>query len=229
MDKDTYGQEMLNTINNLIESGVKNLSVIMRHSARHYSPKIEKEPFMGLTDEGKELSRKLGCLLPKDFHLRFFSSHIGRCIETAYLIEKGFIQKGGETESNILEECLSPFYVNDLKKTIKAAFSNDLAVFIRRWFDGKLSPDALLNPKDSAGRILGLLAEKLNDNSKNIINVSITHDWNIYLLKEFCLGLDHETYGEVEYLDGVIVYKNNGNIKVTCPQGKSKTIKEIMN
>jgi hypothetical protein len=50
--------------------------------------------------------------------------------------------------------------------------------------------------------------------------VSITHDWNLYPLKEFKLGLRHEECGDVGYLEGIVCFEKNGCFYMTHHQAK---------
>jgi len=58
-----------------------------------FPKEARKEPFMGLTDVGKSFALELGKSLPAKLMPRLFSSTFGRCIETAYLIDKGYTHK----------------------------------------------------------------------------------------------------------------------------------------
>ena len=212
------GAEILQQVNELHEDGVTKFSIILRHSIRHYDDEIHMEPFMGLTEQGKDRCLETGLGLPKGMTLRLFSSHIGRCIETAYLMDKGYLAGGGDTESNHLVRELSPFYVNDFEKIIETILALEVAVFIRNWIDGKFSPDILMDAGEVADRMFCGAIRGLTEKGENRIDVLVTHDWNMYLLKEFGLGLRHEEYGEVDYLEGVILFDKEGEIYMTHHQ-----------
>jgi hypothetical protein len=86
------GQDTLDVMNDLRNQGIDSFSIIMRHSNRRYDLEgLQGEASFGLTNEGKELAYEFGKDLPTDSVMRLFSSFAARCIETAYLIEKGNI------------------------------------------------------------------------------------------------------------------------------------------
>jgi len=172
---------------------------------------------MVLTDEGKELSFDLGKSLPEKMTARLFSSAFGRCIETAYLIDKGYVSRGGQTVSNSVEALLSPYYV---KKPFELAalMGNKPPDFIRYWFDGCISKDIIGDPKEVAREILSFPVKKVEGAAKNRIDIGVTHDWNMYLIKEYCMGLRHEEVGKVDYLEGVVIYRENGCVYIANHQ-----------
>lgn len=218
MSDERFGQETLNVINELNRQGISKLSVIMRHSARNYDEDLKMEPFMWLTEEGKQFATSLGENLPENRRLRFFSSYIGRCIESAYLIDKGYLKTGGKTENPVVSKEVSPFYVLDLKKTIGIIMKQDVFTFIRNWIDGGIDDSVLMNAEASARQMMSFMAGNLNDSPEGTLDICITHDWNMYLMKEFGLGLDHETYGKIDYLEGVVIFENSGDLYITNHQ-----------
>jgi broad specificity phosphatase PhoE len=171
------------------------------------------EPFMNLTDTGRDMAFRLGENLPENFSLRFFSSYIGRCIETAYLIDKGFVKKTGSlTENNRVVEVMSPFYVRDLKELGKSILSRDVFGLIRAWIDGYIPETVMMNAAEASRTMVKFVEGCLCESERNTLNVSVTHDWNIYLLKEFCLGLPHEDYGKIAYLEGIVFFEKNNEL-----------------
>ncbi len=209
MTQKNFGDNTIQLIKSLHKDGINKFSVIMRHSARHYNKDITMEPFQGLTDAGKELALRLGTNLPAGLHLRLFSSYIGRCIETAYLIDKGYTNKGGRTESPLLLNAISPSYIVDFKKAIEVILKMDTPRFIRSWIEGDLSPEVIQDTESVTTSMLSCIIDSLEDTHRDSIDIFITHDWNMYLLKELRLGLRHEQFGEVDYLEGVIIFKKN--------------------
>jgi hypothetical protein len=198
-------------IRDLNSRGIDRISLVIRHSARYYDKDVKMEPFMCLTPEGRNMAMNMGASLPENFSLEFFSSYIGRCIETAYLIDKGFVGKaGGLTRDNRIAEPMSPFYVRNIKKTLEILMEQDVFTFIRSWMDGDLGDDILMNAREAAWDMIRFMTGGLDETAHNTLQVCVTHDWNLYLLKEYGLGLAHEDAGKVDYLEGVAVYSQNG-------------------
>lgn len=224
MSELVYGGATVEVIKNLVDRGIKKMSVMMRHSARQYDPKHpEREPFMLLTEEGKEFAFQMGKALPTGFTIHFFSSFVARCIETAYLLDKGYTTNQGLTVHNQADKYFSPSYIKkhfDLLPIMEEQSSN----FIRYWFEGNISPE-IIDPLDVAATdIVNMLKTRLSEAPDGQINLGVTHDWNIYPVKEHFMGLKHEDIGKIEYLEGVVVYEEQGQTYIVNHQKKAIAI-----
>ncbi len=214
-------KETLNTIMKLINDGVDKFAVIMRHSDRYFSENPSMEPFMGLTEKGKDYALSFGENLPLTPQPKFFSSYFGRCIETACIIDKGYSKKHGKFNGhNMLNADLSPFYIQDIEKALKLVNKIGSPEFLRRWFDNNISEDTMKNPQTTADIISNFLKSRINELKKGEIALCVSHDWNIFPLKEYKLGLKHEDFGEVGFLESVIVFHNKGGYYITNYQTK---------
>lgn len=228
MEKNNYGQATISLIKNLQKQGANKFSIILRHSARYYDDDIQMEPFMSLTDKGRDFAYQLGEQLPEGMTARFFSSYIGRCIETAYLIDKGYVKNnGGITKNNIVTDSFAPFYVLDIQKLLKIMVEQDTFVFIRNWIDGNIPETIMQNAEDAANSMFSYILERFNEISENSIDIFVSHDWNLYLLKEFGIGLPHEKYGKIEYLEGLVLFMKNGEMFIAHPQTDPKKFKNV--
>jgi hypothetical protein len=212
-------RQTIETINELLERGIKKLAVIIRHSDRFFPKEARMEPFMGLTDAGKSFALELGRSLPENPVPRLFSSTFGRCIETAYLIDKGYTQQHKTVVNhNTTSDYLAPFYVKDFEKAVTLVEAQGSELFIRNWFDNKIEDGIMENPEKTAGLLSGYMTDRLKQLDDNQLAVCVSHDWNIFPLKEFKLGLVHEKKGDVGYLDGVVFYEDCGQYFATSFQ-----------
>ena len=66
--------------------------LIIRHSERFEIEDFDSVVNAGLTERGKSIAVKFGKELPIDKKIRFFSSPIQRCIDTADLIKQGICE-----------------------------------------------------------------------------------------------------------------------------------------
>ncbi len=207
------------TITELLDNGIQKISVIIRHSDRFFHKEARMEPFMGLTDAGKSFALELGKSLPANPVPKLFSSTLGRCIETAYLIDKGYTQQHRTpVPHNITSDHLAPFYIKNIEKAIHLVEAQGSERFIRNWFDNKIDDGIMENPEKTSARLSEYMTDRLKQLNGNEIAVCVSHDWNIFPLKEFKLGLAHETKGDVGYLDGVVFYEKEGQYFVTSFQ-----------
>ena len=222
----TYGQNTLKMIHDLHQKGIKRYVALMRHSARHYGT-TENEGEMGLNEEGKEAAYNFGKALPEDSFIRFFSSPVNRCVDTATLIEKGFLSIGGESETNRTLETLSVFYFKDVLKVVEFAFElikmGNYPTFFRNWFDGKI-PDLMADSKQSAQTLIKTLLDILEEPGA-YGNICISHDMSLFLIKEYYLGIKAEESVNIEYLEGVFIYEWNGTYYISQYQSEAQSLK----
>jgi broad specificity phosphatase PhoE len=212
-------QETLALIRKLVDEGARRLCVILRHSARHFPTDPALEPFMGLTEAGKDYAMDLGAALPLEPGPVFFSSPFGRCIETACIMDKGYIKAHGRFNGhNTLSRELSPFYVKDIEKAVVMASKTGSRTFLRQWFDRQIPPDVIEDPEAAAETIAGFMTGLLGSLEEGRIALCVSHDWNIYPLKEFKLGLPHEEAGSVGFLEAVAVFEHRGRPHITHHQ-----------
>ncbi|WP_022663618.1 histidine phosphatase family protein [Desulfospira joergensenii] len=209
--------QTLETMKQLRARGIQKMAVILRHSQREFSETAAHEPFMGLTPDGRTFAFDMGRALPSDTRPRIFSSFFGRCIETAYLLDKGYTREHGIfLDHNITEEPLAPFYIKDIERAVTRVQELGTRDFIREWFDGRIDEDIVINPEKTADMVAGHMAGHLEELKENETALCVSHDWNIFPLKEFKMGLKHEKFGDVGYLEGIVFFKEKGKTFITC-------------
>ncbi len=212
-------QETIDTITTLLNDGVEKMSVIMRHSDRFFHKDSSMEPFMGLTEKGKDFAMKLGTKLPVTPRPRLFSSHFGRCIETACLIDKGYTKAHGIFNGHNFQAVeLSPFYIANIDKAIGMVNEMENPVFLRQWFNKEIPENVMLNSETAAETITDFMIRQINELDPGEIAVNVSHDWNLFPLKEFKLGLPHEEFGMIGYLESVIVFERQEQTYITSYQ-----------
>ncbi|MBW2654582.1 MAG: histidine phosphatase family protein [Deltaproteobacteria bacterium] len=209
-------KQTIDTINHLLDNGITKISALIRHSDRFFTKDPKLEPFMGLTDTGKAAAVNFGAAIQSTLLPKLTSSFIGRCIETAYLIDKGYTRKHDRIiDHNALSDMLSPFYVKDPQKAIPYIENQGNAVFLRNWFDNRFDESIMENPERTSDFLSKFMIEQIKNLKENQIAICISHDWNIYPLKEFKLGLKLETAGDVGYFDGVIFFEKDHQYYIT--------------
>lgn len=213
--------QTIDTINRLHDAGVKKIGAIIRHSDRNYSKDPIMEPFMGLTENGKGYAYDFGRQLRAEHPPKLYSSLMGRCVETAYLIDKGFSAANGTTpEHNTLDHLLFAFYIKDWAKALKIVAKEGTHTFLRKWFDGELEDGIMQNARTATNRISEFMVEKTSMLENGQVAICASHDWNIFPIKEFKLGLPHETYGDIGYLDSVVFFEKDNRFFVTSYQAE---------
>jgi hypothetical protein len=209
-------KQTIDTINRLLDAGIKKISVLIRHSDRFFSKEARREPYMGLTDAGKEYAVNFGAAIRANPLPKLTSSFIGRCVETAYLIDKGFTKKNHRNlDHNCMNDMLSPFYVKDVEKALPCIKEQGNDLFLRNWFDNYFDESIMENPKKTSDLLSEFMVEQIKNLKENQMAICVSHDWNIYPLKEFKLGLKHETTGDVGYLDGLVFFEKENHYYIT--------------
>lgn len=219
-----YGMKTLEIIRQLKADGVRKISVLMRHSARHYDEEhAEREPLMWLTEEGKTFAYTFGKHIPEAPLVRFYSSMLGRCIETAYQADKGYTAMGGKTESNVIAIELAPSFVKAPIEVFKMHREIGTTRLFREWFAGNLPEDLVGPSQDVADLMIGGLTRLLRQGPESHIDFAVSHDWNLFMIKHHLLDLDFEKIIHVEYLEGIVLFVKDNAIYIT--NHESETVK----
>jgi len=205
------GETTLQLVNDLVDEGVEHMVLLMRHSAREYEPG-RHDLLNPLTDEGRQLALQLGRGLPKALTVRGYTSPAERCVDTADQIMAGHQEGNGPIMRNRVVEALGVFYVLDQMKMFMAMqAAGGLVDFQRGWFAGEVASDILMPAQASAEVIARLATEKLKEKpGKPRLDLMVSHDFTIYLLKHQLLGQDADRYPDVIYLDGIAVFERDG-------------------
>ncbi len=217
--------QTLTVIQQLLHQGITKIAAIIRHSERLYSTAPGTEPFMGLTSAGMQYALEMGQNLPISPLPRLHSSLFGRCIETAYLIDKGFSRQHGlELPHNQSHKLLAPFYIKSIDNALALLKEQGTQRYIRNWFDKKIDETIMENPETTTAALTTFMLDRISDLNETEIAICVSHDWNIFPLKEFVLGLPHEDAGDVGYLDGVVFFEQDGQAFATSFQTSPKPV-----
>ncbi|WP_020588535.1 histidine phosphatase family protein [Desulfobacter curvatus] len=212
-------QHTIELVRDLLGQGVDRISLVLRHSDRQYSDNPRLEPFMGLNDSGKDYAFDFGKSFPLDLTPVLYSSHFGRCIETAYLIDKGFTSvTGKQLPHTTLNKNLTPFYVKNVVTAKEMMATTGASQFIRSWFDKTLDESIMLDPEVTANRITDFMVSGLKELSPGQAAICVTHDWNIFPIKQFTLGLSHKDALDAGYLDAVAFFEKEDRVFAAARQ-----------
>lgn len=161
--------------------------LLIRHGERrHITP--EDPDFgahVGLTDKGREQALSLGKSIPVEGDMCFYSSPVGRCMETARCIGEGrglcdvFVEP---------LDCLGDFFVqnhDEFEKVLRAGFYEGISA----WLDNEASgvprngEEAFCPLAERSEEMLSMMLEKGNVR----FNIFATHDaWVVPCLSYFC-------------------------------------------
>ena len=207
-----YGDATLAQVEAMANEGCTHMVLLMRHSAREFNPDVHdlENP---LTDEGRELSQRLGRQLPKAYTLRGYASPAGRCVETAQLCLDGHAAEGGSSTRVRPVEGLGVFYVLDQMKMYRVMRDmGSLQQFVSAWSDRAIPQDALIPAQEAARILMMVVSEKLSQSvAEKQIDVCVSHDLSLYLVRDRLLS-ESPDQGPVEFLDALLAFRRDDRV-----------------
>ena len=207
-----YGDATLAQVEAMANEGCTHMVLLMRHSAREFNPAVHdlENP---LTDEGRELSTRLGHELPKAYTLRGYASPAGRCVETAQLCLDGHAAEGGSITRVRPVEGLGVFYVLDQMKMYRVMRDmGSLQQFVSAWSDRAIPQDALIPAQEAARILMRAVSEKLTQSvAEKQIDVCVSHDLSLYLVRDRLLS-ESPDQGPVEFLDALLAFRRDDRV-----------------
>ena len=200
--------------------------LLLRHAERNHITPGDKDfgAHVGLTDRGRRQAVALGKMIPAIGDAVYFSSPVGRCMETAKCIGEGRklagfgnfaipgVASGAAADSvNVtpLVE-LGDFFVRDVpayEQTLREGFYEGICKWLESGEHGAFWP-----LHERAEQMREMMFEK----AQSRFNVFVTHDaWVVPCLSHFC-GLKFEPKCWMNFLTGLAFeVPENGNVKVT--------------
>lgn len=158
--------------------------LLVRHGERrHITPQdSDGGAHVGLTDKGREQAFHLGTLFPTTGDAVYFSSPVGRCVETAQRIGLGRKSIGGPKPADV--QVLNPlgdFFVRDFDE-YHAVLNEKFYPSICEWLNGKDHP--AYHPLDERAEEMRLM---MLEKGTAQFNIFASHDaWIIPCLAHFC-------------------------------------------
>ena len=161
--------------------------LLVRHGERrHITP--EDPDFgahVGLTERGREQALSLGKCIPAEGDMSFFSSPVGRCMETALNIGVG---RGIEKPQVQPLDCLAEYFVQDYDeytKVLRAGFYEGICEWLKNEAAGvpRRAREAFAPLPARSEEMLAMMLEKGDAR----FNIFATHDaWVVPCLTHFC-------------------------------------------
>ncbi len=179
--------------------------LLVRHGERrHITP--EDPDFgahVGLTERGREQALSLGKCIPAAGDMSFFSSPVGRCVETALNIGLG---RGIQNPSIQKMDCLAEYFVQDYDeytKVLRAGFYEGICEWLKNEAAQKARRirEAFFPLPARSEEMLSMMLEKGNCR----FNIFATHDaWVVPCLTHFC-KMQFSPKRWMNYLTGMAV------------------------
>jgi hypothetical protein len=193
------------------------MSIMVRHAERNEVRSITHSLEVGLTEAGMEDSVRFGGSINSSRPVRLFHSPAVRCRETAEGIAEGLKATDHEVISIEEKHLLCAPYLKDtcvLRDADKLGHG-----FMRAWFEGRFDPKCLLPTPQAADMVLSQVVSGLS-NADGCLDIHVSHDWEVVLLREELLGVRYEDAGWVDYLSGLAFTMSDGRFVASAPEGQ---------
>ncbi len=205
--------------------GDERVYLLIRHAERNHITPGDPDygAHVGLTERGREQAFSLGRTIPADGDICFFSSPVGRCVETAECIGRGrtfaqdatqgiATQAAGPLQVQKLD-CLAEYFVQNYaayEAVLRAGFYEGIC----QWLENETSQgsadgshaaaaaaEAFYPLTSRSEEMLSMMLEKGHAR----FNVFVTHDaWVVPCLTHFC-GLKFTPQRWMNFLTGMAV------------------------
>ncbi|NBC23399.1 MAG: hypothetical protein GVY21_07995 [Gammaproteobacteria bacterium] len=220
-----FGDATLDLVGQVMDRGARHLVVLMRHSAREFAPDRHdlENP---LTETGRDRALELGAALPKALTVRGYASPPQRCMETAALVLEGHSREGGPVSRHRPLEALGVFYALDQMKMWQAmSAAGGLVPFVGDWVRGHGPADAMIPAGQAARLVARVLAEKLRQPIADTqLDLCVSHDMTLYLLREVLLGEPAADGPEVGFLDALVMYEADDTLWLQSHHGRPRQL-----
>lgn len=212
---------VLDIINNLPSQS----AIVIRHAERFAIKGNDAHFTTGLTEKGLADAFDFGTRLPKFENYRLFYSQAKRCRQTAERICEALELAGRKATIKGQEDVIGVSY---MLVDLDSAFNESERhgnKFIRTWFDGRLSAGIYKTLDESLAQHLDYL--RFNLKSSQGLDIHVTHDWNINVLREGIFKMRHEDIGWPGYLSGVAFSKSSDGLRAMVNEAGELRIEEL--
>ena len=197
------GHELIDTLHSL--TAHRTVAAVMRHAARH--PIIDpREPLAAeLTTEGEQAAEAFGSKITGFDHLRLFHSPVKRCQQTAECVAAGAARAGVAVELIGPQPELGVAYILNQVETGRLSGVHG-EHFVRLWFTNQVPGEIIERAPAIIRRKVAYVAARLHEPAAvagRRLDLHVSHDWNVIMLRELLLGVRHEEAGWAHFLDGV--------------------------
>ena len=173
--------------------------LMLRHSGREEPPRMEDVLNAPLTDSGRQGAEEFGLRLPDTWKYTIYSSPVGRCVETASLIQKGLTTNHNEVQNKGIMANLHEIRLD------RIPFVEILSVegenFLKKWIEEQY-PTHLVEPAiDVAKRSAKEIISQMSNSDRHTLSTYVSHDFHVILFLYYWGGIDVMTEW-IPYLNG---------------------------
>lgn len=188
-------------------------AILLRHAERGHIAHPASGHDVVLTPKGESDSLDLGCALAARGPLVVAHSPVPRCRQTAESLVAGAVRMGGDARVLGPDGGLGGPYLVDAPAALDVA--GRLADrFVREWFDGNVGAHLIWSRRVAAMHHARLVRRYLASHPHAHV-ILVTHDWNLLTVREEFLGLRHEEHGWPAFLEPVVFWSEDQQLRAT--------------
>jgi broad specificity phosphatase PhoE len=209
------GDELLELLRREGAAG-RPLAAMMRHAARHPIADPKQPHLAELTAEGCAAAEEFGARLAGFGRVRLFHSPVKRCLQTAECVAHGAARAGVRAEICGAHAELGIDYIRDVGEAGRLSVIHG-EHFVRLWFEGRVPPQVIDPAPALAARKVAFVERRLAEvaGEPGTLDLHVSHDWNIIILREHLVGVRHEEAGWLTFLDGVAFTPSSGGLRAS--------------
>ena len=175
----------------------------------------------------------MGAALGDDIQLRGYAESAGTLwLETAQLLLEGAGQTLGSMPRGQTSKrrwvCSTLWITFACGKGMSQ--TKGLEDYLNRWFQGELSGDVMMPPKVAVAMVLNVMLGKLDAQAlgdKPQLDLCVSHDMTVYTVRHGS-GLEPIAAAAVEFLDGLLMYREQGQLLLRSHHGGIVEVDEGM-
>lgn len=192
-------------------------AAFLRHAERFPITDIADPAAAEITPAGALSAEEFGRQLSGFDYVRLFHSPVKRCRQTAECLARGAAAAGLGVELVGPEDALGIDYILDFKEAGRLTVEHG-EHFVRLWFTEKVSPSVIRAARELADRKLAYVAGRLREPCTRArrLDLHVSHDWNIIVLRELVCGVRHEEAGWLDFLDGIAFTPVANGVRAIC-------------
>jgi len=203
----THELNIIDTIKKF--QNLSKFSLIIRHGERERQSELFPKSPAYLTPEGYSKARMMGSQLTHCTPIRFLSSPISRCVETARGIMEGMGIESSIDVSHHLGRH-GPFVIDSERTWEKMQFHQ--FEFIKTWFEGSFDESMILSPEKGTMHFIDWVLRWMEQDDTRC-NILVSHDLIITPMLSVLFGYDILDRGLIQTLDGFIVSIDENGMK----------------
>lgn len=200
----------------------KSCALIIRHADRDGPTDRLVAKDEGLNETGRRRATMLGVALRRFDIVRYYSSPVGRCVETCERMAEGYGEVA-KVESTEFLGMRAPSMIRP-EDAYSLMRSMGLVSFTEAYVNGHIDPKVAVPCSEGARMLFSYAIERIRD-VENCVAVMVTHDMVLTPALAKYFHYDVRKNGLVPFLDGMVLYSSDYGYRATYANSIMKVTK----